>query len=111
MSRLLQCLLFICITLSSFAYNPDVIVMPNIAGVKLYQQGNQLGYPVLTLNSGELLELHFDDLDARVKNYYYTFQLCNADWSPVNLSTFDYLRGFSQVRLNQYRISSLAVTK
>ncbi|MDB5191852.1 MAG: hypothetical protein JWQ96_1415 [Segetibacter sp.] len=91
--------------------NADKILMPNIAGVKLHLQGNQLGYPIISLNSGDLLELHFDDLDARVKSYYYTFQLCNADWSAVNLSTFDYLKGFSQVRLNQYRVSSIAINK
>lgn len=112
MKRLLPFLVFIFITATSFCrYNPDDILMPNIAGVKLFQQGNQLGYPIITLNSGEMLELHFDDLDGRVKNYYYTFQLCNADWSQVDLSTFDYLKGFSQVRLNQYRLSSLAFTK
>ena len=85
--------------------------MPNVQGIKLFMQGNQLGYPIIGLNSSDLLELHFDDLDGRVKNYYYTFQLCNADWTPVDLSTFDYLKGFSQVRLNQYRPSSISLTK
>jgi hypothetical protein len=85
--------------------------MPNIAAVKLYQQGNQLGYPVISLNTSELLELHFDDLDAKVKNYSYTYQLCNADWTPAVLSTFDYLKGFSQTRITQYRVSSISFTK
>jgi len=85
--------------------------MPNVQGIKLFLQGNQLGYPIINLNGSDALELHFDDLDARIKNYYYTFQLCNVDWTPVNLSTFDYLKGFSQVRLNQYRLSSISQTK
>ncbi len=112
MNRLL--LLLPVLLLNGFLYaqnNADVIVMQNIKGVKLYQQANQMGYPVITLNSGELLELHFDDIDPRVKNYYYTLQLCNADWLPVNLSTFDYLKGFSQVRLNQFRASAIALTR
>jgi hypothetical protein len=111
MFRLLAILLFLNLSLFSNAQNVDVTVMPNIQGVKLYLLGNQLGYPIINLNSGDLLELHFDDLDGRVKNYYYTFELRNADWSPVNLSTFDYLKGFSQVRLNQYRVSSIALAK
>ena len=41
--------------------------------------------------------------DNYVKTYYYTYQLCNADWKPVDLSTFDYIDGFSQNRLIQYR--------
>jgi hypothetical protein len=111
MFRLLAILLFLNLSVLSRAQNPDVTYMPNIQGIKLYLQGNQLGYPIINLNSGDLLELHFDDLDTRVKNYYYTFELRNADWSPVNLSTFDYLKGFSQVRLNQYRVSSIALAK
>ena len=89
----------------------DKIYMPNIHGVKLFVSGNQLSYPIINLGAPSALELHFDDLDARVKNYYYTFQLCNADWQPVELSSFDYIKGFSQNRLNQYRISSIAKIK
>lgn len=85
--------------------------MNNVQGIKLYLLGNQLGYPIINVGSSQGLELHFDDLDGYVKNYYYTFQLCNSDWTPVNLSTFDYLQGFSQVKLNQYRISSISQTK
>ena len=96
---------------SSFTQNVDVTLQPNIQGIKLYLVANQLGYPIMEVNNIGSLELHFDDLDGRVKNYYYTYQLCNADWTPVNLSTFDYLRGFSQIRLNQYRQSSISQTK
>lgn len=91
--------------------NADVVRMPNIAGIKVYMRGDQMAYPIIGLNTNDQFELHFDDLDGRVKNYYATFQLCNADWSEVNLSTFDYLRGFSNTRLNQYRVSSMAFTK
>ena len=111
---MLRTLTYIFLLLFSFSVNaqePDVTYMPNIQGIKLYIQGNQLGYPIIALNSSSLLELHFDDMEGRVKNYYYTFQLCNADWTPVNLSTFDYLKGFSQIRINQYRQSSISQTK
>lgn len=111
MIRFLCFLLSLTASVFSFGQSPDVTYMHNIQGIKLFLQGNQLGYPIIGLNSSDLLELHFDDLDGRVKNYYYTFQLCNADWTPVDLSTFDYLKGFSQVRLNQYRPSSISQTK
>ena len=110
MRRIYFCLALL-VSVFSFAQMPDVTYMHNIQGIKLNLQGNQLGYPIISLNSGDLLDLNFDDLDGRVKNYYYTYQLCNADWTPVNLSTFDYLKGFSQVRLNQYRLSSISQTK
>lgn len=90
---------------------PDAVFSPRIKSVQLYPAGNQLGFPVIRLNSAEQLELHFDDLDANVKNYSYTFQLCNADWTPVMLSQFDFIKGYSQMRLTTYRLSSVAYTR
>ncbi|MBC7588050.1 MAG: DUF5103 domain-containing protein, partial [Chitinophagaceae bacterium] len=88
---------------------PDAVYM-NIKSIKLYSQNNQQSAPILNLNSSDLMELHFDDLDGYVKNYSYTFQLCNADWTEVDLSPFDYIKGFTQNRLSQYRVSSIALT-
>jgi hypothetical protein len=73
--------------------------------------GDPLGYPVLRLNTPDQLQLEFDDLDADVKNYSYTYQLCNADWTPAQVSEFDYIKGFSQVRIGDYRYSSIALTR
>lgn len=98
-----------CIVLAQ--REPDKIYMPNIQSATLFLAGNQLGYPVIPVGSINTLELHFDDLDGYVKNYSYTYQLCNADWQPVDLSPFDYIKGFSQNRISQYRVSSIAKTK
>src|SRR6516225_4115560 len=93
------------------AQQPDRIMMPNIHTVKLFVAGKQDVYPIIPLNVTNALELHFDDLDANIKNYNYTYVLCDADWTPVDLSPFDYLQGFTQGRLSQYRNSSVAETK
>lgn len=90
---------------------PDHTYKPNVKSVKLYRSGDVYSYPVITLNSNDQLELHFDDMDADVKYYYYSFQLCNADWSPANLQTFDYIRGFQSNRISNYRNSSIAQTR
>ncbi|HZZ76728.1 MAG TPA: type IX secretion system plug protein domain-containing protein, partial [Puia sp.] len=90
---------------------PDSIYTPNIASAKLYIKGNQFAYPVISLNGGEQLELVFDDMDADVKSFYYTYQLCNADWTPVQVSTFDYIRGFAQNQITEYRYSSVALIR
>lgn len=104
-------LFFLLIHSTVNAQIPDHIYRDNIQGVKLSRAGDMLAYPVIRLNSGDQLELHFDDLDADVKNYYYTFQLCNADWSVTNLLPFDYLQGFQSNRLNTYRNSALSLTR
>jgi type 9 secretion system plug protein len=93
------------------AQAPDSIYLNNIKTVRLYNSGNQLSIPVINLNSSDQVELHFDDLDADVKYYYYTYQLCNSDWTPVNINQFDYLKGFTQMKISTYRFSSIALTR
>lgn len=90
---------------------PDHIYSPTIKTVQFFVYGNQLTYPVWKLNSTDRLELDFDDISTAVRNYSYTFQLYNADWSPALLSQFDYISGFSQVRIANYRNSSVAFTR
>lgn len=76
-------LLAMLICFAGYAQMGDHVFKQNIHSVKLHTAGNQLGYPVIRLNGGDQLELHFDDLDADVKYYSYTFVLCNADWTPL----------------------------
>lgn len=106
-------LLFLILPMGIFcpAQMPDSVFYQNIKTPQLFISGNQLGYPVIDLNSKNQLELHFDDLDADVKNYSYTYQLCNADWTPAVISEFDFIRGFTQMRISEYRLSSLALTR
>lgn len=103
--------LFLLFINASLAQSPDTIFKTNIHTARLYAYGDQLGLPVIHLNTGDQLELHFDDVDANLKYYYYTYQLCDKDWNPVNLSQFDYLKGFTQMRINNYRFSSIAFAR
>src|SRR5436190_1625271 len=98
-------------SLVGYSQIPDHIYKPAIRSVKLYKYGDIYSYPVIALNSADQLELHFDDLDADVKNYYYSYQLCNADWSPANLQPYDYTRGFQSNRISTYRNSSIVSTR
>lgn len=109
--------LFLFYIVSVFFFNTDLSAqnieagVKNIRSAKLYKSGDQTSFPVLNLGSSDVLELHFDDLDGNIKNYYYTFQLCNADWSPSSLTSFEYIKGFQQVRITNYRSSSLSNTR
>ena len=109
MKQLLCTLITVFFSLSIFAQRePDKVYMQNIKGIKLFHQGNQASYPILALGATMVLALHFDDITTNIKNYSYTYQLCNADWQPVDLSEMDYIQGFLQNRLTQYRASSIA---
>ena len=100
-----------CLSGHLAAQQPDHISKTNIHAVKLYRNGDQTAYPVLQLGAGEQLELHFDDMEGDIKSYYYTFQLCQSDWTPANIQPFDYLRGFISNRISNYRSSSLVQTR
>lgn len=104
---------FLCLSVAAYSslHAQEAVYHSNILSPQLYVAGNPYSYPVVKLNSGDQLELHFDDTDADVKMYYYTFELRNADWSKSILYPFDYIKGFSNARINTYRQSSIALTR
>ena len=88
---------------------PDQVFNPAIKTITLTKFGDPVAYPIINLNSTDLLELNFDDMAGGVKNYFYTYVLCNADWTPALLSYFDYVKGYTQVRISTYRNASIAL--
>ncbi|MBS1609611.1 MAG: DUF5103 domain-containing protein [Bacteroidetes bacterium] len=111
MKNFLAILLTCAVSYAWCQQGPDRVYKSNIRTAQLFKSGDPYSYPVLKLNSNDQLELHFDDLDGDVKMYYYTFELRNADWSKTILFPFDYIKGFSNVRINTYRQSSIAFTR
>ena len=103
--------LLLVTTVAANSQLPDHIYKSNIRSVKLHKANDPYSYPIIRLNSIDDLDLYFDDLDGDIKNYYYTFQLCNFDWSPTDLRPFDYIKGFQTNRITVYRNSSIAFTK
>jgi hypothetical protein len=97
--------------LFSFAQSVEVVAKPYIQCIRFHENGNQFTLPIYTLNSGSQLELHFDDMETNYKNYYYTLQLCDYNWNKVGMSPFNYLKGFTQQRITNYRYSSITFTK
>jgi hypothetical protein len=90
---------------------PDMTYNPNIRSVKFHRFGEPASLPILTLNSPEQLELHFDDMAGDVKYYFYTLELRNADWTPVQMSYFDYVKGYTQQRISTYRTSAALLSR
>jgi Domain of unknown function (DUF5103) len=89
----------------------DAVYKDNIKCVRLHMYGDQESMPIYNLSSNDQLELNFDDLDANIKSYYYTYQLCDYNWNPVSISPFMYIKGFTQQRIATNRYSSVALTK
>lgn len=90
---------------------PDQIFLENIKTVQLNPYGDQTAYPIIRLNSNDLLQLDFDDMDGDIKNYYYNIELRNADWSAVQMGYFDFAKGYTNQRISNYRRSAQTLTR
>lgn len=108
MKATLAILLILSFTICNATGNPKPTTIGEIRSAKLYRSGDQTSFPVIALGSPQGLLLDFDDMDADIKNYYYSFELCNSDWSPSVLHPFEYIKGFQNVRISNYRYSSLS---
>ncbi|NNC83326.1 MAG: DUF5103 domain-containing protein [Flavobacteriales bacterium] len=83
----------------------DRVYHEDIKSVQLYPMGDPLGYPIITLDAGQPLELHFDDLGNDVEQYYYRIYHCNADWTKSDIIEMQYMDGFFSDILNNYDMS------
>jgi len=88
------------------AFRPhDDIYHGNIKTVKLHRVGHELSFPVINFNAGEKFHLSFDDLDGDVKVYKYTVVHCDALWNISDLWPSDYITGFTDDLIENYRFS------
>ncbi len=83
----------------------DQVYSDNIKTVQMHVKGWEMSYPVIELGSNEELIFSFDDLDGDIKNYQYTIIHCNADWTRSSIFQSDYMDGFYENPLDNYRLS------
>lgn len=116
MQKLFVILLFFNATLT-FAQNDKTftnenkIYLPHIKTVLCYNSKKEQSIPVIMLNSLETINFSFDDLLGGTKNYWYTIEHCTSDWQTSKISTLDYLTGFDNDRIINYRYSSNTTRK
>ncbi|WP_421949076.1 DUF5103 domain-containing protein [Phaeodactylibacter xiamenensis] len=105
-------LLFITLLISSSLIaqdseikNYDYVYVDHIRSVRFHVNGLVLSNPVVNLDAGAQLKLSFDDLDADVKDYFYSIVHCDRNWNPSNLQEMEYLDGFNEERIQKYDFS------
>lgn len=77
----------------------------NIRTVQLKRADWEFSAPLIKLNTEEKLQLSFDDLDADVKDYSYTFIHCDANWEPSQILNSEFISGFFDEPLNDHSYS------
>lgn len=78
----------------------------NIGIIKCNTIGLDLTLPIISLSGNDQVLLSFDDLDGDSKDYYYSVQLCNHDWSPSELPAFQFVDGFESNQIPNFNYSS-----
>jgi hypothetical protein len=79
--------------------------IPEIKTVEFYNRSKEQSIPVYILGSTENLFLGFDDLRAGSRNMTYSIEHCDSEWKSSRLSPIDYMDGFSEDRIIDYRNS------
>ena len=104
---ILLTMIFICITMktglclnqNAVFYQEiftDSIYSGDIHTVLLRNASWELSLPVMELNSGQQLELLFDELSDRSRYLAYTLIHCDTEWRPSSISQQQYLHGFGE---------------
>lgn len=85
--------------------NDNLTYRDNIQTVLLYKAGFELSPPIIQLGTADKLVLSFDDLDAEHKSFKYTLIHCDAYWNVSTLQQMEYLDGFFEDRIDDYKYS------
>lgn len=75
-----------------------------IKTIEFFGSNNEFsGTPIISMQ--ESLQLKFDDLTAAENDYYYEIEHYNFDWTPSKLSKNEFLEGFDNIRLFDFKNS------
>lgn len=78
----------------------------SIKTLQIGRVGEKYSSNLIGLNSNEILKIKFDQLSHNSHAYSYKVVYCNADWSISNLSTTEYLNGYTSATINDVQLSN-----
>ncbi len=93
--------IFISATLLSQEY--EVLPPEFIKTIQFTGQADLTGTPVISLN--DKLNLSFDDIRAKVADFYYKIEHFDYDWTPSKLAKNEYIEGFDNIRIFDFKNS------
>lgn len=77
----------------------------NIKTVKIFREGSNISYPILMLNSNQKINLIFDEISENANEFSYKIIHCTPNWEVSDLSEQDYLNGFFENTISDYKFS------
>jgi len=100
-----------CLSLDLQAINRDSldcsekVYEKNLKTVSIHPSDWEAGYPVLDLESDNILLFSFDQLESAPEDYFYTLVHCTYDWKPSAMMFFEYAEGFEENEISDYEDS------
>lgn len=95
--------LLLLLSIKSFGSTPPYRTKINVPNIKTLQAGisdEKYSLPIIELNSAQKIDIRFDEMSHESHTLAYKVIHCNADWTPSDLSTNEYLEGFTNGYVN-----------
>jgi len=105
MKKLLSLLVISCFTLHGQQVYRTQVFQPTIKTLQIGIQDQKYLLPIIELNSSDKLQIRFDEMSHLAHSYGYKVLYCNPDWTLSNLSTNEYLSGFTTGNIIDYATS------
>lgn len=74
--------------------------------LQIARVGEKYASNIIELNGSDVLGIKFDQLSHEARAYSYKLIHCNADWTQSNLSSNEYLDGYTSANITDYTLSS-----
>ena len=87
----------------------DHVYKSTIKTVLCHESSFEMNPPMIELNSGQQIQVSFDDLEGDFRTFQYSFIHCDASWNPDDLMVSEYLSGFFDDQITN-RASSFNTT-
>jgi len=100
--------IFLLLAIKSFCAPPPYRTKINAPNIKTLQAGVQdekYILPIIELNGTQKVEIRFDEMSHESHTFEYTVVHCNADWTPSDITTNEYLDGFTNGYITNFERS------
>lgn len=106
-NQFLILLVFFTVTVTAQKIYRTKILDENIKTLQIGVNDDKYLIPIVELKGSDVLRIRFDEMSHLAHSYSYTVRHCNADWTESNLSTNEYLNGFTSGNITDFSLSQI----
>ncbi len=82
------------------------IFAPNLKTLQAGIEGEKYSLPIINLGGNEVLTVRFDEMSHESRSFSYRLLHCNADWTPSDLNSTEFLDGFTRGDITHFELSA-----